>query len=143
MPVGTKNQVIPGCGTHHVAIQTRDWEASLALYQDTLGMSKVAEFGSPERKIVLLDIGDGSHIELFAPPPETTGGDAAAPGEDQGIVKHVALATTDARRAIEHVRRAGYEVTIEPGDADLGGMPVTYAFFKGPNGEIIEFFQNR
>ena len=38
MPVGDKNAVIAGCGMHHVAVQTRDWEASLRLYRDVLGM---------------------------------------------------------------------------------------------------------
>ena len=32
MRVGTKNPVIQGCGTHHIAVQTRDWDASLTFY---------------------------------------------------------------------------------------------------------------
>ena len=66
MPVGTRNEAIKGCGTHHIAVQTRDWDKSMAFYQDVLGMKLVAEFGSPERKIVLLDAGDGSHIEAVS-----------------------------------------------------------------------------
>ena len=73
MSIGDKNAVIAGCGMHHVAVQARDWEASLRLYRDVLGMEPIAEFGAPERKIVLLDTGDGSYMELFArrpnPPP--------------------------------------------------------------------------
>ena len=30
------NQVIEGLGTHHIAVQTRDWEESLKLYQDVV-----------------------------------------------------------------------------------------------------------
>jgi glyoxylase I family protein len=56
-------------------------------------------------------------------------------------VIHFALATTDTRAALEHVRQAGYEVTVEPKDVTLDSLEVTIAFFKGPNGEIIEFFQ--
>ena len=67
MAVGTKNSVIQGCGAHHIAVQTRDWDTSLTFYKDVLGMEVIAEFGSPERKIVLLDMGDGSHMELFQP----------------------------------------------------------------------------
>lgn len=138
MPVGTKNSVIPGCGAHHIAVQTRDWEASLRLYRDVLGMALVAEFGSPERKIILLDMGDGSHMELFEPTSKTP-----APGEPAGNdpITHIALATTDARAATEHVRQAGYEITVEPKDVQLGALSVTIAFFRGPNGESIEFFQ--
>ena len=138
MPVGTKNQVIPGCGTHHVAIQSRDWNASLRLYRDVLGMTFVAEFGPEERRIMLLDAGDGSHVELFQPTGETPSPDGPSPNDP---VTHIALATTDTRTAIEHVRGHGYEVTVEPKDLNLGGLDVTIAFFKGPSGEVVEFFQ--
>jgi glyoxylase I family protein len=138
MPVGTKNSIINGCGAHHIAIQAHDWEESLRLYRDVLGMELAAEFGSPERKIVLLDMGDGSYIELFAPTPDTP------PVIEPAIhlpVMHIALATTDAKAAAEHVRQAGYGITVEPKTVNLGKLTVTIAFFKGPNGEIIEFFQ--
>ncbi|MCB0111290.1 MAG: VOC family protein [Caldilineaceae bacterium] len=138
MPVGTKNTVIPGGGCHHIAVQTRDWDASMKLYRDVLGMSVAAEFGSPERKIVLLDMGDGSHMELFQPKADTPAPGAAAPNDP---VTHFALATTDTKAATEHVRAAGYEITVEPKTVDLGALTVTIAFFNGPNGESIEFFQ--
>lgn len=138
MPVGTKNTVIPGAGMHHVAVQARDWEASLKLYRDVLGMEIVAEFGPPDRKIILLDMGDGSHIELFQPLPETVAQGAPAPNDP---VMHIALTTTDTRAATEIVRKAGYKITIEPKDVELDHLNVTIAFFEGPNGEILEFFQ--
>ncbi len=137
MPVGNKNKVIQGCGSHHVAVQTRDWDASLKLYCDVLGMELVSEFGSSERKIVLLDMGDGSHIELFQPKADTPPGSQA----NDDPIMHIALATTDTRAATEHVRNAGYEITVEPKDLVLGQLKVTIAFFKGPNGEELEFFQ--
>ena len=56
-------------------------------------------------------------------------------------VFHFALAVDDTRAAVEHVRTAGYEITVEPIDVNLGGLDVTLAFFLGPNGESIEFFQ--
>ena len=136
MPVGSKNELIKGAGTHHIAVQAKDWDASLKLYQDVLGMAVVAEFGTPERKIMLLDIGDGSHIELFEPT-----GDAPSASEESQPFMHFAFATTDTRAATEHVRQAGYEVTVEPKRMNLGGLEVTIAFFKGPSGEELEFFQ--
>lgn len=140
MPVGTKNTLVPGCGMHHVAVQTRDWDASLKLYRDVLGMPIVAEFGSPERKIILLDMGDGSHMELFQPTATSPKENDPAPNDP---VIHFALATTDTRAALERVRAEGYEITMEPRDLDLGVLNVTIAFFKGPAGEVIEFFQTR
>ena len=138
MPVGKKNAVIDGCGTHHIAVQTRDWDASLKLYRDVLGMGLVAEFGAPDRKIILLDTGDGSHMELFAPTEESPAPNSESPND---LLMHFALATSDTRAAIERVRQAGYEVTVEPKDLSLGGLSVTIAFFLGPSGESIEFFQ--
>jgi catechol 2,3-dioxygenase-like lactoylglutathione lyase family enzyme len=138
MPVGTKNTTIPGCGTHHIAIQTRDLGESLKLYRNVLGMTVAAEFGTPERKIMLLDAGDGSHIELFEPTSETPGSGSAAPNDP---VLHFALATTDTRAATEIVRQAGYTITVEPKDVDLNQIQATIAFFVGPNGEVIELFQ--
>lgn len=138
MPVGTKNTVIPGGGCHHIAVQTRDWDASMKLYRDVLGMPVAAEFGPPEHKIVLLDMGDGSYMELFQPEANTPAPGAAAPNDP---VTHFALATTNTKAATEHVRQAGYEITMEPETLDLGPLTVTIAFFRGPNGESIEFFQ--
>lgn len=138
MPVGTKNTAIAGCGTHHIAIQCRDLDASLKLYRDVLGMEIVAEFGSPERKIMLLDCGDGSHMELFQPKDDTPEPGADAPNDP---VFHFALATSDARAATEIVREAGYEITVEPKDVDIGAFQITLSFFLGPNGEVVEFFQ--
>jgi catechol 2,3-dioxygenase-like lactoylglutathione lyase family enzyme len=125
-------------GLHHITIQTRDWEASLHLYQEVLGMQVVAEFGPDDGRMMLLDVGDGSHIELIAPKADTPAVDSSA-----DPLVHLALATPDAAASIEPVREAGYEVTMEPKDVSLGGLDATVAFFKGPNGEVIEFFQTR
>ena len=132
------NLKIPGCGTHHIAVQSYDWEASLRLYCEVLGMRVVEEFGLPDRKIILLDIGDGSHMEIFAPIEEGLGPEVIC---DRIPILHFALATTDTRRAIERVRSAGYEITVEPKDVKLGSLDVTIAFFRGPSGEMVEFFQ--
>ncbi len=138
MPVGAKNTIIQGCGTHHIALQTRDLADSLKLYQDVLGMKIVSEFGTPERKIILLDIGDGSHMELFQPQTDTPAPDSP-PTNDTVI--HFAFNTTDVYAAVEIVRQAGYTITTEPKDVVLPHAPVTIAFFRGPSGELIELFQ--
>ena len=138
MPIGTKNKVIKGCGLHHIAVQSRDWEESLRLYRDVLGMEIVTTFGPEEKPTALLDMGDGGHIELFAPKPGVDLPERTPPGMP---IVHIALATTDARAATERVREAGYEITVEPRDVTLSDLEVTIAFFRGPGGEIIEFFQ--
>jgi glyoxylase I family protein len=92
-----------------------------------------------DRKVALVDIGDGCAIELLGPALE---GPAAkiVPSPSHPLL-HIALATLDTRSAIEIVRQAGYSITVEPKNVDLNGLSVTNAFFRGPDGEIIEFFQ--
>lgn len=148
MPTGTKNNVIAGGGVHHIALQTRDWEASLKLYQGVLGMTEVTRFsGGDGQTILLLDAGDGCCLELFEPtagtPTASTSTGAANDPVPHGPVTHIALATTDAHAATERVRRAGYEITVEPKEVTLGDLEVTLSFFRGPNGEVLEFFEVR
>ena len=121
-----------------MAIQSRNWDASIKLYQNVLGMKIIAEFGTKERKIILLNTGDGSHIELFQPTADSPHVDDPIPNDP---VTHIALKTSDTRAATAHVRKHGYDITVEPKTMDLGGLDVTLAFFKGPSGEVIEFFE--
>ncbi len=134
------NTVAKTCGLHHITIQTRDWDASLRLYLEVLGMQVAAEWGPPERRMMLLDVGDGSHIELIGPTANSPV--AGSPAANDPLV-HLALATADAAAAIEPVRQAGFEVTMEPKDVKLADLEATVAFFKGPNGEVVELFQTR
>ena len=103
-------------------------------------MQRVAEFGPEARRIMLLDMGDGSHIELVAPRADSPS--VGSPAVNDPLV-HLAIATPDAAASLEPVRQAGFEVTMEPKDVSLGNLEATVAFFKGPNGEVVEFFQTR
>ena len=137
MPIGSKNQIIPGLGTHHIAIQTTDNEASVKFYTEVMGMTEVVSFENQGRQVVILDIGDGSHLELFGPIPGTR------PSQDAtgNVVFHFALQTTAIEEALARVREAGMEITVELRTVDLGALNVSLAFFKGPSGEVVEFFQ--
>ena len=95
MPIGTGNQVIPGLGSHHIAIQTTDYEASVRFYTEVMGMTEVVGFETGGRRALILDIGDGSHMELFEPIPGTQPSNDA----DGDIVFHFALQTTDIEAA--------------------------------------------
>jgi catechol 2,3-dioxygenase-like lactoylglutathione lyase family enzyme len=134
------NPLLPGGGIHHIAVRTTDLAASLRLYRDVLGMAIVKENEVPGKRLVLLDTGDGSHIELAAPL------DSAAPANAQEVnhpLQHIALTTTDVPGVIERVRSAGYEITVEPRVAQLGKSATTIAFFKGPAGELIELYHTQ
>jgi len=137
MPIGNKNSKIAGLGTHHIAVQTVDYEASVKFYTEVMGMSEVVGFENQGRRVVILDIGDGSHMELFEAIPGTQ------PSNDAtgNVVFHFALTTTGIEPALERVRAAGMEITVELKTVDLGPLNVSLAFFKGPGGEVVELFQ--
>ena len=137
MPIGTGNKAIAGLGSHHIAVQTQDYEASVAFYTEVMGMRQAVEFSAGGRRITLLDIGDGSHLELFEPlPGSNPSGDA-----EGNVVFHFALTTSDIESALERIRAAGMEITVDLKTVDLGSLNVSLAFFKGPGGEVVEFFQ--
>lgn len=61
-------------------------------------------------------------------------------------IHHVSFAVDDADQCIDVVRKAGYEVFVEPKDVVIASMPplqARVAFFYGPLGEEIEFFAEK
>ncbi len=141
MPAGTRNALIPGCGFHHISIQTLDLDASIDFYCRVLGMQMRLEFEVNGRRLALLDCGDGSYVELQAPRSDSG---ALHPADNPAPLVHFALASRDTRAAIERARQAGCTVTVEPREVNLAGqLPAVVAFFTGPNGETVEFFQEQ
>ena len=132
------NPPTPSRGIHHVAIRASDFDASVRFYRDVLGFREMLRWGRGEQQSIMLDAGDDSCVEIFA---------AGVAGEKpEGHWLHLALKCDDVDVAVAAVRKAGREVTMEPTDVDIPSdppVPVRIAFFKGPDGEIIEFFQSR
>ena len=136
----SKNAVIPGCGYHHVAIRASDFDDTLRFYREGLGFRVAVRWGQGDGRAALLDTGDGNYLEVFA-------GGKRSPGEPapEGAILHYALRTADCDAALERARQAGAAVTMEPKTLALESQPkitIRIAFCKGPDGELIEFFQN-
>jgi len=131
------NQTLGGGGFHHVAIRVRDFEASVRFYTQAIGFVEKTRWGDGDKRGVMLDTGDGNYLEIFA------GATGPVP---EGPIIHFAIRTTDTDAACARARAAGAEVTIEPKDVLIPGkplnVPVRLAFFKGPDGEVVELFQN-
>lgn len=84
----------------------------------------------------MLDTGAGL-IEIF-----NNGEDS----QEQGVIRHFALATGDVDTCVKAVREAGYEVFIEPKDIVIASeppFPARIAFCRGPLQEEIEFFREK
>ena len=131
------NKKIKGCGFHHLSISVRDLSKSIKFYVDGLGFKERVSWGSPDKRTVLLDTGDGNYFEIFQGDPDQT--------YEEGVFKHIALRADDCEAALELAKKAGAEVTMETRDVNLRtepSIPIRIAFFKGPDGEVIELFQN-
>lgn len=124
-------------GFHHVAIRPRDFEASLRFYTQGLGLKERIRWNDGKKDIVLLDVGNGNYIEVF---------ENGKPDQPEGIWCHIALRTDDVDDAVRRVVAAGGRVMFPPKDNVIEGknerIPTRLAFCRGPDGEIIEFFQN-
>jgi glyoxylase I family protein len=128
------NAKIGGGGFHHIAIRVFDFDKTVSFYTEVLGFKEQVRWGEGNARAIMLDTGDGNYLEVFA------GG--AQGQKDEGAFLHLALRSDNVTEAIELARAAGMEVTVEPKDAVLGGVPVRIAFFKGPDGEIIELIES-
>ncbi|MBE6757484.1 MAG: VOC family protein [Ruminococcaceae bacterium] len=130
-----KNQQLPDLGFHHIALRCRDIEKSLTMYK-ALGMTEVARWGEGNGLIVMLNIGDGGRIELFA-----NGSDEY---HENGKWQHFALCTQDVDGAYALALKAGFLPHIEPKTVPLNSTPapmsIHIAFVKGPDNEQLEFF---
>ncbi len=134
------NPVLGGGGFHHVCVKTRDWDATMRFYQDTLGCTPKLAWRAAPQRAVMLDTGDGTYLEVFE--------DLAYAGPTNGAILHFAFRTTRLDAVADRVRAAGIKLTVEPRDVTLattngvGPVPVRIFFCEGPNGESIEFLQN-
>lgn len=128
-------------GFHHVAIRARDFDSSVRFYTQALGFTSKITWGESPKRAIMLDAGAGDYLEIFERPNQ-----GPAPAGEEPIILHFALRTDDTDAAIAKARAAGAEVTIEPKAITIPSSPqptpVRLAFCKGPDGEVIEFFQN-
>src|SRR4051794_5813817 len=135
------NTTLGGGGFHHVAIRASDFDASVRFYTQALGFVEKIRWGDGDKRAIMLDVGDGNYLEIFA------GRKNSVPMESpEPPILHFAIRTSDTDAAVARARAAGAVVTTEPKDVVIQSTPrltpVRLAFCKGPDGEVIEFFQN-
>lgn len=129
------NNIIKNAGVHHIALKVRDYDRSFRFYTEALGFSLVLEWGEGDKRICMLDIGDGACLELFA---------GGADSQCAGMFIHLAVRTSDTDGAYAAAIAGGAETDKPPFDAELCGkqftLPARIAFVKGFDGESLEFF---
>ena len=129
------NKKVTGAGFHHIALRVHDYDKSLKFYTKALGFTVALSWGEEDSRAAMLDIGDGSRVEIFA------GGDKEQP---QGMFWHLAFKTTDPDGAYEAAIKGGAKSNKLPYDTVIKGvqkdLPVRLAFVNGPDGELLEVF---
>lgn len=123
-------------GFHHIGLKCTDIDKSIAMYE-ALGMKEIMRWGEGSDTVVMLDIGDGGRIELFA-----NGSDAFSPN---GKWVHFALKVTDPVAVYQKALEIGFTSKMEPTVLPLSTKPtptpIHIAFVYGPDGEQVEFFK--
>jgi glyoxylase I family protein len=133
-------------GFHHAALKARDFDESLKFYREGLGLVPKIAWGQGNARAVMLDAGNGNCLELFAGGAARPPRPAGSPGEPEPPLLHLAFRTPSCDAALERARKAGAVVTDEPKTVTIPSTPPTtvrIAFCTGPDGETLEFFQER
>jgi glyoxylase I family protein len=116
-------------GTHHVALITANFERMRAFYTETIGLPVVGAFAGG--KIIFLQAGPTT-IELI-------GRETYEPSV--GGWDHFAFTVEDVDAAYAELRALGVPFHVEPRSVPEPAPEARIAFFKDPDGNILELFQ--
>lgn len=125
------------CGVHHISMKTDHWDESLHFYCDVLGFTPGGKNSGMSSRMQLLHAGGNVAIELTALNEKRS--QQAKPNPQ--YFAHIALRVSDTAALMDRVRAAGYEITMETKTIHSGDFHAIIGFFKGPQGELIEAFQ--
>jgi len=135
-------------GYSHIGIYVTDLEEAIKFYKEVLFFDLLYQLvnGSDGLKIAMLQM-ENCRVELLEPPDKK---ETLLPKEKvvegaKSTINHFALLVDDIYKSREHIESFGYEFETRGiydvpnfGSADLD---LKVCFFRGPNGERIELFQ--
>ncbi len=131
------NEKIQGMGFHHVALRAVDFDKSLQFYTEGLGLKVACSWGEGDGRAVMLDMGDGGILEMFAAGTEEA--------RSNPNFLHLAFKVDDVDAAFQIALAAGATVKSEPRVVPVEAKPekinINCAFVFGPDGEQLEFFR--
>ncbi|KAF6656920.1 VOC family protein [Paenibacillus polymyxa] len=138
-------------GLAHVAIQARDYQATIAFYTEVLGFKRGHHWSLPSFRIqeasMLISPDQRTCLEIFdndAVIPAQ--GKKAASEEDiaHGALLHLAFYVDNVDEIYQKALVHGARTFVEPNQLTLGEPPlvVTNALVHSPNGEVIEFIED-
>lgn len=122
-------------GVEHIGIKVNDIEKSIEFYTQVLGFSCSGRDVTNGIKLAFIQCGNTA-IELIQPPE-------GAGDMGEGQVAHVALTVSDIDAAVAALRSKGVAFQSEEPEIHHDIMQGSrLIFFNGPDGEILELFQN-
>lgn len=138
-------------GLAHVAIQAKDYKATIAFYTEVLGFKLGHHWSLPSFQLkeasMLVSPDQRTCIEVFdneAIIPAQ--GKKALSEEDiaHGAILHFAFYVNNVNEIFQKALSHGAKAYIEPGYLSLGEPPlvVKNAVIHSPNGEVIEFIED-
>ena len=123
-------------GFHHIALKASNFEKTYEFYK-ALGLKERVRWGEGDSRAVMMDMGDGGCIEIFA-------GGEDSERVDQRFL-HLAFRTDDVDAAYNAALEAGAVSKSSPYEAAPAGatpcIKMRVAFVYGPDGELLEFFK--
>ncbi len=120
----------------HTMLRVANLEQSIQFYTKALGMTLLSSFKNEEYRYTLAFLGYGSTSDTTIELTYNLDTDSYDLGNAFG---HIALGVDNIQDQVEQIRKAGGEITREPGPVK-GGTTVI-AFAKDPNGYMIELIQ--
>jgi lactoylglutathione lyase len=118
----------------HVGVMVKDMDASLAFYQQVVGMELIRRITVPAGGLELAFLGfpgaEETQVELIQGYPK------ALP--EEGKVHHLAFTVDDIEEEWNRLK----QLNVSFQDEEITTLPVgRYFFVHGPDGEWIEFFE--
>ncbi|TVY06854.1 VOC family protein [Paenibacillus cremeus] len=118
----------------HIGVKVNDMDASVKFYTEVLGMrlaNRARLDDGVELGFLSFPDSDNIEIELIG-----RGSDGLS---DNGKVHHIAFTVSDIEAEVERLKGLGVTMIDEEPREILGGVKI--AFFFGPDGERLEYFQ--
>jgi methylmalonyl-CoA/ethylmalonyl-CoA epimerase len=125
----------------HIGVAVRDLEATISLYEGTLGMPLVHRetVDSQGVEAALLDVGDG-HVELLRPLGEETPVGRFLERRGEGL-HHVAYAVDDIDATLERLRDAGLELIDSEPRVGIRNSRVAFLHPKATGSVLTEIVE--
>lgn len=123
----------------HLTINVVNMEDSVAFYGSLLGMTKLEAVDMGDHEIQYMQIDERNRLELIRYKYDTP--ERGCRADERGIYRHMALEVADLEELYDRLKRAGAEITMEPGFCDK--LNFENMLVKDPNGVEIELVRRQ